>query len=170
MYFIIDCLNHSAQKEVEYRTAMEKMFGHTLDISMFCFPFWSPVWYLEPAAKYPKSNFLPGRMYGIAWDHGDAFSYKIWTTPDDDWTKGVELIRNVVKSKLVTVVESRADYNESNTSFTKGKTKRTQKKRDQKQLSKKRTRATGEQEPGEESTRKHLVTFSQESPKTHTEI
>ena len=82
---------------------MEKMFGHTPDISsMFRFPFWCALWYFEPTAKYPKSNFLPGRMVGIAWDHGDAFlSYKIWTTPDGDWTKGVELIRNVVKTRLV---------------------------------------------------------------------
>ena len=167
MYFIIDCLNHSAQKELGYRTAMEKMFGHTPDISMFRFHFWEPVWYYEPTAKYPKSNFLPGRFVGIAWDHGDAFTYKIWTTPDNDWTKGRELIRNVVKSRSTTEIEPRADYDESSLVFTKGKTKRTKKKRAQKQQSNKRTRATEEPEPEEQPMRKRLVTFS-ESPKIHT--
>ena len=166
MSLVIDCLNHSAQKELEYRTAMEKMFGHTPDISMFRFPFWCAVWYFEPTAKYPKSNFLPGRMIGIAWDHGDAFSYKIWTTPDDDWTKGVELIRNVVKTRHVSEVEPRADYDESSISLSKGKTKRSKKKREQQ--SKKRTRAEEGKEQEEEPKRKRLVSFSKESPKTHT--
>ena len=164
MYFIIDCLNHSAQKELEYRTAMEKMLGHTTpDISMFRFPFWCPVWYFEPTANYPKSNFLPCRMVRIAWDHGDAFSYKIWTTPDDDWTEGVELIRNVVKSRLITDVEPRADYDESSISFSKGKTKRTQKKGEQKQQSKKRIKATGEQEQEEEPTQENASSLSPKS-------
>jgi hypothetical protein len=30
--FIVDCLNHTAQKELDYRTAMEKMLAHTPDI------------------------------------------------------------------------------------------------------------------------------------------
>jgi hypothetical protein len=37
--FIVDCLNHTAEKELDFRTAMEKMFGNTPDISMFCFIF-----------------------------------------------------------------------------------------------------------------------------------
>ena len=102
MYFIVDCLNCSAQKELGYRTAMEKMFGQTPDMSMFRFHFWEPIWYFEPTAKYPNSNFLPGRFVCIAWEHGNAFTYKIWTTPDNDWKKGCELIRNVVKSRSLT--------------------------------------------------------------------
>jgi hypothetical protein len=77
MCFIVDCLNHTAKKELDYRTAMKKMFGHTPDISMFRFHFWETVWYYKPTAKYPKNNFLLGRFVGIAWEHGDAFTYKI---------------------------------------------------------------------------------------------
>jgi hypothetical protein len=69
---------------------MEVMRGHTPDISMFRFRFWEPVWYFEPTAKYPKPNFLPGRFVGIAWEHGDAFTYKIWTTPGKSIPNGNE--------------------------------------------------------------------------------
>jgi hypothetical protein len=167
MHFIVDCLNHSAQKELGYRTCMEKMFGHTPDISMFRFHFWEPVWYYEPTAKYPKSNFLPGRFVGIAWDHGDAFTYKIWTTPDSEWTKGTELIRNVVKSRSSTETEPRADYDESSLLFAKTKNTRTQRRRTQRR-SKKRARERDDKEPDEQEqqTRKRLVTFS-DSPQTH---
>ena len=100
MYFIVACLNHTAQKKLGYRTSMEKMFGHTPDISMFRFSFWEPVWYYEPTAKYPEPNFLPARHVGIAWKHGDAFTYKVWTTPDGKWEDGCELIRNIVRSRV----------------------------------------------------------------------
>jgi hypothetical protein len=43
MYFVVDCLNHTVQKELEYRTAMEKMSGQTPDISMLRFHFWETV-------------------------------------------------------------------------------------------------------------------------------
>jgi hypothetical protein len=44
----------------------------------------------------PPSKKLIGRWIGIAWNHGDDFTYKIWTTPDNDWKQGREIIRNVV--------------------------------------------------------------------------
>jgi hypothetical protein len=82
MTFVVDCLNHTAQKELDYRTVMEKMYGNTPNMSIrFCF--WEPVWYFKPAAKYPAANFLQGRFVRIAWDCGDSFTYKIWTTPND---------------------------------------------------------------------------------------
>jgi hypothetical protein len=33
------CLNHKAQKELDYRTAMEKMQGNMTGIAIFQFPF-----------------------------------------------------------------------------------------------------------------------------------
>jgi hypothetical protein len=83
MTFVIDCLNHTAQEELDYRTALEKMYGNTPDISMFRFVYWEPVWYFEPTAKYPAANFLQGQVVRIAWDCGDSLTYKIWTTPND---------------------------------------------------------------------------------------
>jgi hypothetical protein len=99
MTFVVECLNHTAQKELDYRTAMEKMYGNTPDISMFRFRFWEPVWYYEPTAKYPAANFLQGRFVGIAWNCGDSFTSKIWTTPNDVWEDGCKLIRNIVRSR-----------------------------------------------------------------------
>ena len=41
-----------------------------------------------------------GRFVGIAWKHGNPFTFRIWTEPDDDdWSKGKELIRNVVRPR-----------------------------------------------------------------------
>ena len=97
--FIVDCLNHLAKETIGWRTPYERQNGMTPDISMFRFGFWEPVWYYEPTASFPHSNFLPGRFIGIAWQHGDAFTYRIWTTPSGDWKDGRELIRNVVKSR-----------------------------------------------------------------------
>jgi hypothetical protein len=64
--FFVDCLNHTAQKELDYRTAMKKMYGSTPDISMLRFRFWETVWYFKPAAKYPAANFLQGQFIWIA--------------------------------------------------------------------------------------------------------
>ena len=96
LYFVIDCLNFTAKKKLNWRTPMEVLNGETPDISMFRFKFWEPVWYYENPAKWPSSTKLPGRWIGIAWNHGDDFTYRIWTTPENDWRKGREIIRNVV--------------------------------------------------------------------------
>ena len=39
---------------------------------------------------------------GIAWESGDAFTYRVWTEPEGDWKKGQELIRNVVRPRSIT--------------------------------------------------------------------
>ena len=88
MQHMVDCLNHTALRKLGWRTPIERIFGNTPDISMFRFVFWESVLYFEPIAKFPKPTFLPGRFLGIAWNHGDAFTYRIWTEPDGDWTKG----------------------------------------------------------------------------------
>ena len=71
MKFVVDCLNHTAKKKLEWRTPMEVMTGCTPDISMFRFGFWEEVEYFEPTAKFPHYTWLPGRHVGIAWDQGD---------------------------------------------------------------------------------------------------
>jgi hypothetical protein len=91
---------------------------------MFRFRFWEPVWYYELTAKYPAPNFLPRRFVGIAWDHGDAFTYEIWTTPDNVWEDGTKLIRNVVKSRQIEDADPKFDYNDKDLDFTKKETKR----------------------------------------------
>jgi hypothetical protein len=138
---------------------MEKMFGQTPDMSMFRFHFWKPIWYFKPTAKYPNSNFLPGRFVCIAWEHGNAFTYRIWTTPDNDWKKGCKLIRNVVKSRSLTETEPRVDYNESSLVLAKTKVTRTQ-QRKATRSSKKKNRPREEPEDDDRNTKKRLVTFS----------
>jgi hypothetical protein len=78
------------------------MYGNTLDISMFRFVFWQPVLFFEAIARYPSPNFLPGRFISIAWSHDDAFTYFVKLEPDGDWSKGQELIRNIVKPRSLT--------------------------------------------------------------------
>ena len=37
-----------------------------------------------------------GRFLSIAWDTGDAFTFKVWSEPDGKWQTGREFTRNVV--------------------------------------------------------------------------
>jgi hypothetical protein len=113
---------------------MERMHGCTPDISMFRFKFWETVWYYEPTAKYPSPNFLPGRFVGIAWDHGDAFTYEIWTCPDGKWEPGCLLIRNVVRGRVNEDSEPKVDYAGDALEWTpkvKAKTRKRKRKSDQ---------------------------------------
>ena len=89
---------------------MEKLHGNPPDISMFRFGFWAPVWYYEPTAKFPAPNFLPARHLGIASEHGDYFTYKVWTLPDDKWENGRELVRNIVTMRQHTDTSPIIDY------------------------------------------------------------
>ncbi len=100
LQWIVDCLNHTAHLQLDWRTPKELLDGITPDISVFRFSFFEPVWYYEPTAKYPDPNFLPGRFVGIAWNHGDAFTYRIWTCPNGKYSEGQELIRNIVKARV----------------------------------------------------------------------
>jgi hypothetical protein len=100
LQWVADCLNHTAHQHLDWRTPQERLNGMTPDISAFRFTFFEPVWYYEPTAKYPEPNFLPGRFVGIAWNHGDALTYRIWTCPSGrSIADGQELIRNIVKSR-----------------------------------------------------------------------
>ena len=74
---------------------MEKLHGKTPNIYMLRFVFWAPVWYYEPTAKFLAPNIIPARHLGIASKHGDYFTYKVWTLPEDKWEKVRELVRCV---------------------------------------------------------------------------
>ena len=93
-------MNHSTVSSLNWRTPIELLDGHTPDISVFRFSFFQPVWYYEPTAKYLDPNFRPRRFVGIAWNHGDAFTYRIWACPSGkSLAEGTELIRNIVKPR-----------------------------------------------------------------------
>ena len=54
---------------------------------------------MSDTAKYPEPNFLPARHVRIAWNHGDVFIHRVWTTRNGKWEDGTELVRNIVRSR-----------------------------------------------------------------------
>lgn len=99
MCFIVDCMNVTAKRKLNWRTSSEILNGDTPDISVFRFHFWQPIEYYEPTARCPESLWKRGRFLGIAWDSGDRFTYIVWTEPDGDWKNGGELVRNIVRPR-----------------------------------------------------------------------
>ena len=73
-------------------------FGDTPDISVFCFMFWSPVWYYAPSNSFPNSKMLPGRFIRIARYVGDAFCFLI-VIHDDNPDKHQVIARSVVRCR-----------------------------------------------------------------------
>ena len=59
LQFVLDCMNHSSVKSLDWKTPMENLHGKPPNISMFRFGFWAPVWYYKPTAKFLAPNFLP---------------------------------------------------------------------------------------------------------------
>jgi hypothetical protein len=118
MMWIVDCFNHTAVQGLDWQTPKGLLDGTTPDISMFRFGFFEPIWYYEPTAKYPEPSFCPGRFVGIAWDHGDAFTYRIWTCPKGKWNGGIELIRNIVKPRDTSSDTNGPDTQEYDLEFT----------------------------------------------------
>ena len=96
LQFVVDYMNHSSVKSLDWKTPVEKLQGKTPDISMFRFGFWAPVWYYETTAKFLAPNYLPARHLEIASKDGDYFTYKVWNLPDNKWEDGCELVRDIV--------------------------------------------------------------------------
>ena len=98
LVFVVDCLNHLAKKPLGWKTSTEVLNGDTADISPFRFSFWQPIKFLDNA-QFPNSKWIMGRFLGIAWDTGDAFTFKVWSEPDGKWQAGSEFTRNVVRTR-----------------------------------------------------------------------
>ena len=98
LIFVVDCLNHIAKKMLNWKTSSEVLNGDTADISPFRFKFWQPVKFYDTAG-FPQSRWVMARFLGIAWDTGDQFTFRVWSEPDGDWTKGSEFTRNVVRTR-----------------------------------------------------------------------
>lgn len=89
-----------ARRSLGWRSAYEKHWGHTPDISMFRFSFWQPIWYYTPRRPFPKSKMLKGRFVGLAATTGDAFCYLIFTEPDEgSREKPQVLARSVIRKR-----------------------------------------------------------------------
>ena len=85
---------------MNWRTSTELLNGDTPDILAFCFSFWQAIEYYEPTAKFPEARWKAGRFLGIAWESGDAFTFKVWTEKDG-WSKERELTRNIVRARRI---------------------------------------------------------------------
>ena len=59
-------------------------FGDTLDISVFHFVFWSPMWYYAPSNSFPRSKMLSGHFIRLAHNVGDVFCFLIFNDDDPD--------------------------------------------------------------------------------------
>ena len=105
---VVDCMNYTAKEPLGWKTPSEVLNGDTADISPFRFTFWQPIKFYD-TSSFPESRWTMGRFLGIAWDTGDQFTFKVWSEPNHDWTKGREFVRNVVRtrneSELITVSE-----------------------------------------------------------------
>lgn len=66
-----------ARKSLGWRPSEELLFGETLDISVFRFPWFSSIWYYDPSRSFPNDKMLPGIFLNIAPNVGDAFCYEI---------------------------------------------------------------------------------------------
>ena len=66
-----------AQRSLSWKTGEESLYGKTTDISLFRFPWFSPIWYYDGKEKMPKSKMKKGFVIGIADHVGDAFTYEI---------------------------------------------------------------------------------------------
>ena len=98
LIYVIDCLNHIAKKPLGWKTSSEVLNGDTADISPFRFKFWQPVKFFNKV-QFPEGRWVMARFLGIAWDSGDQFTFKVWSEPDGDWSKGGEFTRNVVRAR-----------------------------------------------------------------------
>ena len=74
-----DVHNNLASRQLDWRTATEKLTGNTPDISMFRFHFWAPIQYYDPTIKEPKNGWKNGHFLGFVWNAGDHLTYFVET-------------------------------------------------------------------------------------------
>lgn len=81
------------------------LYGKTSDISVFQFPWFSPIWFYDPSHKMPEHKMCPGYFLGIEENIGDAFTYQILPVKDITKAKGgrcKHLTRSVIRLRDVT--------------------------------------------------------------------
>ena len=95
--YVIDLWNHLAHSG-NWRTPIERLLGHTPDISKFkLFSFYDDLKYLDSRVKFPNSKAYTGKFLGFEPDKGDTLVYRV--LPDYS-TKGQSthyLVRSIVE-------------------------------------------------------------------------
>ncbi len=66
-----------ARRSLGWKPPEELLFGETLDISVFRFSWFQPIWYYDPALSFPNDKMVAGHFLNIAPNVGDAFCYVI---------------------------------------------------------------------------------------------
>jgi hypothetical protein len=95
----------------------------------------------------------------IAWDCGDSFTYKIWTTLNDVWEDGCELIRSIVRSRSKEQDEPWAEYKNEDLEFTRTKLKERGQKNKEKRAKKRKHRSEDETEEDQQDPRRTVRLF-----------
>jgi len=91
-----------ARKSLGWKPSEEALFGETIDISVFRFPWFSPIWFYDPGQSFPNDKMMKGYFLNISPTVGDAFSYVI--LPETELKKHIRhprynpttLVRSVV--------------------------------------------------------------------------
>ena len=84
------------------RTPVENLQGNTNDISIFRFPWFSPVWYYDPTTSFPDDKMSPGFFLDLAENTGDGFSYVILPVKevkDIPTNRCWPIVRNIVRPR-----------------------------------------------------------------------
>ena len=100
--FLDKVRRHLSKAALNQRSAILAVDGNTNDISIFRFPWFSPVWYYDPTTSFPSDRMSPGFFLDIAENTGDAFSYKILPVKDvKDIPKQYDrhIVRNIVRPR-----------------------------------------------------------------------
>ena len=101
------CLSKSS---LDGRCGNEALNGETPDISIFRFPWFSPIWYYSPTVSFPQDKMKAGFFLDIAANTGDGFAYIILpvTTHADipNRRSPVTLVRSVIRSRDLSNVEA----------------------------------------------------------------
>jgi hypothetical protein len=70
-----DVHNVAANRKLDWRSVKERKTGYMLDISMFRFHSWEPIWYYDPRTKQPANSLKKARWLSFAHLAGDAMTY-----------------------------------------------------------------------------------------------
>jgi len=101
------CLSKSS---LAGRSGNEALHGETPDISIFRFPWFSPIWYYSPTVSFPQDKMKAGFFLDIAANTGDGFAYVILPVKDHadipNRRSPVTLVRSVIRSRDISTVEA----------------------------------------------------------------
>ena len=67
---------------MDWRPSEEVLYGETLDIGVFRFPWFAPIWYLDPRRSFLNDKMTSGYFLGMENNVGDSFCYIVIATSE----------------------------------------------------------------------------------------